>query len=238
MKKHCQSERTIRERELRKQRGKNRRFNEPLKAFIERKYPEIFNEYVELYNFMESESPNRRNLTTSTTFKKWLAANPIKESTTIQTIPSTGQSSSTSPLLIPQLLLEPLHLPSKVQEDEPCTDIITLAFQEALAPLPHTAESIQPESEADYIADLPLQEAFGHLPPLSEVEVPLSESNDINRIDDILNEIMEDRSLRNLLERADVDVTEDEGIVLNHFDEIAMDIEPFDFNFEVEPFDF
>ena len=238
MKRYCQTERAIREREVRRQRGKNRRFNDPLKAFIERKYPEIFNEYVELYNFMESESPNRRNLTTSRTFKKWLAANPIKESTTTQTIPSTEQSSSTSPLLIPQLLLEPLHLPSKVQEDEPCTDIITLAFQESLAPLPHTAESIQPEPKADYIAGLPLQETFEHLPPSPEVEVPLPESNDINRVDAILNEIMENRFLRNLLERADVDVTEDEGIVLNRFDEIAMDIEPFDFNLEVEPFDF
>ena len=70
------------------------------------------------------------------------------------------------------------------------------------------------------------------------MEVPLRESNDINGVDDILNEMMEDRFLRNLLERADVDVTEDEGIVLNCFDEIAMDIEPFDFNLEVEPFDF
>ena len=49
---------------------------------------------------------------------------------------------------------------------------------------------------------------------------------------------MENHDLQNLLERAAVDLNEDEGIELNQFDEIAMDIEPFDYNLEVEPFDF
>ena len=131
MKKLCQSERSIRERELRRQKGENRRFNDPMKIFIQRKYPEIFKEYTEFYNFMEAEDPNRRNFTTSKTFRKWMTENPIKESTPTQAMPSTGQSLSTQPLLFPQLALEPVDFPSKVQEAP--ANVLTQALQETLA---------------------------------------------------------------------------------------------------------
>ena len=58
------------------------------------------------------------------------------------------------------------------------------------------------------------------------------------QVDDIINELLENHELRDFLEQADIDVLQDEGIELNVHDEIEMDIEPFDYNLEVEPFDF
>ena len=137
-----------------------------MKIFIERKYPEIYAEYVKLYNTMESESPNRRNLATSPSFKKWIAANPIKESA------QTTRFSTTSSLLVPQLILELVHLPA--QEDEQAPNILTQAFQEALASLPHTVQPVQSEPVTEH--PLPSPEA--------EVQLP----DDINPVDDILND--------------------------------------------------
>ena len=213
MLKFCQTEKCKRERELRKQRGKERRFNDPLKLFVERKYPEIYAEYGELYNVMESENPNRKNLSTSPAFKKWLAANPVKKPV------QTTQFSTKPPILIPQLLLEPVPLP--IQKDAPPTDIITLALQEACDSHPCTFEPMQPESGAEHL-----------------LAAPEAEANDINVVDEIINELMRNRGLEDLLEQAAVNLDGDEGIELDHFAEIENDIEPFDYHLEVEPFDF
>ena len=210
MKKLCQSQRTVRERELRKQRGENRRFNDPLKIFIERKYPEIFKEYTELYKRAEAENPNRRNLTTSKTFKGWLDAYPLKKPMTASL---TEQTSSTIQMLTPQILLEPVDMSNKFQEDVPCTNIINMALQETFAE--RRQESVET--------------------PRPEV---IPEVINIERVDEIINELMENQDIQDMLQQFDIDLGEDEGIELNHFDEIRMDIEPFDYNLEVDPFEF
>ena len=58
--------------------------------------------------------------------------------------------------------------------------------------------------------------------------------NDI--IVDIVNEMEEESERQNMLQQPDV--FEDEGIELNPYIDIEMDIEPFDFNIEVEHYDF
>ena len=94
-----------RERELRKQKSVNRRFNDPLKIFIEQKYNGIFQEYVELHKRMVEENPDRKDLTKSGTFKRWLAAN----SENVQ---------SRKVLYIPQVVLEPTTVINKALGDE------------------------------------------------------------------------------------------------------------------------
>ena len=190
--KHCQSERTKRERELRKRRGEERQFNDPLRVFIERKHPEIYDEYVQLYKRLKEENPTRKNLVTSKTFKEWLVANPLR----VQNV----QTSNTIQLLTPQLVLEPVPIPNKVQEDLPHANNIT-------APLQETVEAQLPELDDDVI-------------------------------NEIMKELTENQDLQNLLERLDVDDDNDEGVELYPYEEIEMDIEPFDFNIEVELYDF
>ena len=51
---------------------------------------------------------------------------------------------------------------------------------------------------------------------------------------EIFDELQEDRDLRDVLEGAN----EDEGIGLNYFDEVEMDIQPFNYTLEVETNDF
>ena len=180
----------MKEREVRRQRSVARRFNQPLKIFIERKYGEIFSEYTELYNRIDAENPNRKNLITSKAFKEWMDANPLKD-------PSpTGQT--TLQLLRPQILLEPVAFPhSKVQQEV--------------------------QQSADDLKDQEIHQA--ETPELI---------NDI--IVDIVNEMEEESERQNMLQQPDV--FEDEGIELNPYIDIEMDIEPFDFNIEVEHYDF
>ena len=191
------------EKAARKRRGKERRFNYPLRVFIERKYPKIFNEYVELFNNMDSKTPDKRDLTTSKFFKEWVAENSALEST------------------------------------EPVVDIVGMAFQETIAPSSDTAKIYQeplPEAALNTppIPQEPLPEAALITPPISQ-ELLL----EINRVNEIVNELWDDDFLRSVLGQDNVSTNEDEGIeILNKFDEVQFDVEPFDFNEEVDPFDF
>ena len=65
------SEKAVRQRDVRITKSKERHFNMPLRHFIEHKYPDIFEEYRDLYNQMVINHPRRINLTKSITFKKW-----------------------------------------------------------------------------------------------------------------------------------------------------------------------
>ena len=48
-----------------------KRFNDPLKCYIERKHPEIFKEYKEFYQYLNTLNPKLKNLTKSKQFKDW-----------------------------------------------------------------------------------------------------------------------------------------------------------------------
>ena len=184
---------------------------------------------------MESEAPNRKNFTTSKVFRKWLIENPVKETSTSQTKQSTGQTSTELSILIPQLILKPVHLPANVQEDQTAVSIINQELQ----------ETEQEDQTPDNIITQALQEALGESaqpePVKETVQVPLPElmpQLNSDRVSELINELVENQNLQDLLERADVDVNEDKGIELNRFEEIEMDIEPFDFDIEVDLFYF
>lgn len=117
-------------------------------------------------------------------------------------------------LYIPQVLLEPCVHPS-VQED-----ILSQTKQGVFA---EESGTFQPESIRHEIVQ-------SEASPEDNVKVEES-------IEDILHELMMP-SLRDYLDGVNLNPNDDEGIGLNHFDEITMDIEPFDYELEVEPFDF
>ena len=147
VKNYSGAQRSIRDRELRKQRATDRRFNDPLRLFIEHKYSGIFNEYNELYKRMDDENPGRKNLTTSGTFKEWMDANPLKKTAT--TTPASLSTLQTPPprqLLMPQLVLERVDIQSNVHSvDELSVDILTQALREIM----EAPQETRPQEIAD-----------------------------------------------------------------------------------------
>ena len=85
-KRYSQTDRAVNQRNSRVCKMNERRFNNPLRAFIEHKYPTIFNEYTELYESMRAAHPHRKNLVRTSTFKQWLST----------------ESTSATPSIIPQ----------------------------------------------------------------------------------------------------------------------------------------
>ena len=69
----------------RKNRKNEKRFEAPLKEFIEIKYKNIFEEYNELFNRMDAENPNKIDLRKTEMFKQWKAENK-KEANTVDVL--------------------------------------------------------------------------------------------------------------------------------------------------------
>ena len=68
-----------RERILAKEKADARRFNDPLKLFVKRKYNNIYKEYVKLYKRMLGEVPARKNLCRTLVFKQFLLDHPDQQ---------------------------------------------------------------------------------------------------------------------------------------------------------------
>ena len=69
---HSENIRARYQREARKVKSNQRKFNDPMKEFIEHKYPKIFQEYTELYQKLIAEYPHRKNLTRTSMFRQWI----------------------------------------------------------------------------------------------------------------------------------------------------------------------
>ena len=70
------SKKALKERNFRKREKDRKRFEKPLRVFLEHKYKTIYEEYEQLFNLMVTNHPNKRNLVSTKTFKNWLQANP------------------------------------------------------------------------------------------------------------------------------------------------------------------
>ena len=239
MKKHCENNGNKRERELRKQKAVNKRFNDPLKIFIQRKYVKIYNEYAELYKRMETESPSRKDLCKTKTFKKWLAENDER----VQTMT----------LFTPKIILEHIasapSQPSTVSTNNEAlkaeADVLTQAIHETIpggvadmpllsaqAPAVHNIDEASEDEESVLQA---LQEI------LSEEAVDMSSAAfdlNVEMVNEILSELQENQNLKDMLQQAGDNMGQDEGISLSYFDETEIDIQPFNHDIEVAAYDF
>ena len=65
-----------REKQLCKEKAVARRFNDPLKVFVQRKYGKIYEEYCKLFQQMLSECPSRKDLSKTIVFRQFLLDNP------------------------------------------------------------------------------------------------------------------------------------------------------------------
>ena len=106
----------IREREriLAKEKADARRFNDPLKLFVQRKYNEVYREYCELYSRMVAEVPVRKNLSRTLVFRQFLLDHPDEQASgqtqrasgeenrePCKSQKRTGQSTSRNVLYVP-----------------------------------------------------------------------------------------------------------------------------------------
>ena len=72
------SDKAKQSRVYRKNQKEQKRFEAPLRQFIEIKYKNIFQEYVELYNRMDAQNPTKNDLKKSELFKRWKEENQKK----------------------------------------------------------------------------------------------------------------------------------------------------------------
>lgn len=211
--------RNVLERKLKAERRAARKFNGALKIFIQCIYPTIYEELCKLYDRMGLEAPGRHDLTMER-FQDWQDTNST--GTDMPTAATTCIPTTTT-----------MDMPTAKGMPATATKGQIYVPQVMLEPI-----SIPPVQEDEVHTDIvsqALQEAFGE-PMLAEVELPDHEI--INDGENIINELLEDPFLRDFLDRDEGGLNIDEGIELNHFDEIALDIEPFDFELEVEQYDF
>ena len=184
------SRKAVLERESRKRIRSERRFNTPLKHFIQHKYQSIYEEYVVLYNRMNANHPQRRNLSTSATFKEWQACTASE---------STPQAEN----ILKQAWEETVAVDTK-------TDVVNIQHDQGSQETTPTETLSPPQPEGE-------------------------DNNISQQIDNIVNELLQEEVLRDIFHQPE---PVDEGIELNIYDEIQGDIEPFDFEIEVEQTDF
>ena len=70
-----QTPKAIRLRNDRSSRRNEKRFNSPLRAFLQHKYPAIYAEYTDLYLLMTTKHPKRNKLVSTPTFRRWKESN-------------------------------------------------------------------------------------------------------------------------------------------------------------------
>ena len=172
---YSQTPKAIREAKRRKEEHKAKRFNDPLRIFLERRYPKVLSEFTELYEYVDFLNPTKKNLCRTATFKEWMSENPPPLKTTLP-MPSVSPVFETS-------------LPTMV--------------------------NMEKSSEAVNIKQ----------------ETPHSSSGTSTIVSAIIDELFGPDGLPDEEEYADLPTLngDDEGIELNHFDEWAYDIKPFDF---------
>ena len=189
-----------------------RRFEAPLRQFVETKYKMIFEEYVELYNRLNTQYPKRLDLRKTEMFKQWKLVNNQTD-TDILT------------LAIRETIENRTEQNGSEQSEDQAVDQSQSEQSED-----ETAEQSESEQSEDQPVDQnePVQ-AETDLGPLVDQREPDEGLLAAQHLDDLVNEMMRDEQLGALLNTENQD---DEGIELGFFDE--LDFEPFDFQLEVE----
>ena len=190
---------------------KKKRFNKPLKEYIELKYNSLYCEYCSFFKSIDEKHPQTKDLTKTTTYKKW-KRELLKQ-----------QESEAELFTFPT---EPFTTSSEAGQND----------------IPNQVDGSEdrnlPERNILAVA------AEGIVPTDNEININFINADNI--IQEMINELDQDEVVRNLMNEINELGNEeiviphyaehDEGIGLNLEDE--LDIESFDFQEEVEPFDF
>ena len=217
-----------------------KRFNDPLRVFIERRYPKVFNEFLEFYNFMNCANPRKKNLMKTLTFKECLknnfmsignvipSMNSSEATSKATSIPSSSSEATLIPFIPVPLMSSSEVLSSSSKSLSEATLIPSSSSEATLIPVPLMSSSEVTSSSSTPILEEMLSVNSNEIPSTSSGETRPSEAI-------ILNEIIEEVFGPGGIPEEDI-FNEDEGIELNRLDELAFDYEPFDFLAETEGF--
>ena len=201
MPKRSQTERALQAVKRRKDDYKAKRFNGPLNIFIKRKYPKIFDEYTNLFNFIDLSNPGKKKLLKTLTFKQWMKDNPEP----LKNLTPTSVSCEISSVNCETTTTTCDETPPSVSE------------------MPSVnCEMPSVNSEKSSVKRETTTASANH-------EVATSANRET--ISNILDDLFGPDGIPD-----DVLSSEDEGINLNRFEEIAFDYEPFDFLNETKGF--
>ena len=199
----------LKERRFRQREKERKRFEGPMRKFLEYKYPNVFQEYTELYNVMERNHPDVRNLTKTRTFKNWVnTQNEVSPTDILSTV-------------IRETLGQDYH-----EEDEAAS----VQIEQVEVKLNDEANGEASDQENDQANDEVNSEANDEANGEASDQID-GEFQD--EVEDIIQHLMQDEAIRNILGTE----PEDEGIEITPDDDIVFDIEPFDFDLEVEQYD-
>ena len=202
----------------RKDQYTEKRFNKPMKEFLQLKYRDIFNEYQWFYKLLDENHPNSKDLTKTKTFKNWKTRQLNCESSEEEQTQSetnqdeveaeSNQSEVETVRNEPEFSEVRAHETEQVETSHP--DILSVAIDETL-----------PENDNNNNIDI---DNIEHI------------------IQEVINELEQDQAVRELLNNEELVhpnyQDEDEGIDLDVETELAAIIEPFDYEEELEGFDY
>ena len=208
-----QTKRAIRAREWRTGLREKRRFNTLISDFISVKYPDIYDEAWQFYNSLNKRHSQKHNLTKTKEYKRWKS-----EIVNNQTSESEDDNAA-----------------------EPAGEIISEVVIDTDQSNEQTAAMAIEQVDGGEAT-----EADGNiLQAAAEGLIPDNLDNLDNIIDDIIMDLQQDDVLRDYLnaERNGEILRpqyeeEDEGIGLNLETELEAIIEPFDYELDVEGFDY
>ena len=202
-----------------------KRFSYPLIPFLEIKYPDVYKEYKELHDWLRKKHPQARNLTKTATFKAW------KESQTHQAV--SDNDDVTGPTTISENTATTCNI-GDVTGPTTTSENTTITCN--IGDVTGAATSENTTSTSD------IGDVTGAATSQGTVTINIEELADImvnieGQVDQIINELREDEDLRRIMDNVENYVAEDEGIDINPLDDIEYDIEPFDFETEVENYE-
>ena len=236
----------VKERRFRQREKQRKRFESPMRKFIEVKYPNIFQEYTQLYDTLNRNHPDIRNLTKTSTFRRWLdSVNEVPTLDILSTVIRETLDQDEAPKVRDegdeiashesgdQVYEADDEAASQADEvDEAANQTVEVASQDEANEAASQADEVdEAANQVDEVASQDkANEAANILIGMNNIVNVLMNVED--QVDDIINELMQDQGMRDILAEP-----EDEGIEINPLDDIAYDIEPFDFNLEVENYD-
>ena len=227
------SKKAIKERNFRKRENERKRFEKPLRVFLQHKYKTIYEEYQQLHGLMVTNHPNKRNLVNTKTFKDWKRANEGNPKA-LDILSVAVTETSGEYVTGEQPDVASLENEQSVASEQP--NVASLESEQSVASEQRDVASL--ENEQSVASEQPNVASLESKQP-DVASLGGEGANDIvdieRQIDQIVNELIQEEELRGVLEMENDD--DDEGIEISVWDELAMDIEPFDYELEVEGVD-
>ena len=187
---------------------KEKRFNKPLRAYMELKYRDQYNEFCHFFKELDQKHPSTKDLTKTITFKVWKRRQ-------LNCVESEESQAENADILT--AVAEEIQPPDTQPEPENA-DTLTVVTEEIQPPdiLTVVVEEIQPPDTQ----------------PEPPVNIDIDELD--NRIQRIIDDLEEDDALRRLLNEDPFVQDADEGIDLDIEMELGEIVEPFDYELEVD----